>query len=142
MKRTIKRYHNRKLYDTSSSTYVTLEDIAELVKRGDEVQVFDNSTKEDITGQTLAQIIFEEEKRKRSFLPLDTLRNLIQSGGAAIKELVATELTHVKSFVEEKVKPTLENVQSIPAVQHELKAIKERMAAIEKEMNGKKKKSR
>jgi len=132
MKRVIKRYHNRKLYDTSSSTYVTLEDISMLVKRGDEVQILDNASKQDITGQTLAQIIFEEEKNKRSFLPLNTLRALIQTGGETLKELVATELTHVKSFVEEKVKPTIENVQNIPAVQHELKALRERLEALEK----------
>lgn len=130
--RTIKRYHNRKLYDTASSTYVTLEDIAELIKRGDEVQIIDNRSKADITGQTLAQIIFEEEKKKRSFLPLETLRSLIRTGGETLKELVQSEFTHVKSFVEEKVKPTVENIQSIPAVQNELKTIRERLEALEK----------
>ncbi len=130
--RVIKRYHNRKLYDTSSSTYVTLEDIAFLIKRGEEIHIFDNATQKDITGQTLAQIIFEEEKNKSSFVPLDTLRGLIQQGGAALKEIVANELTHVKSFVEEKVKPTFENVQSIPLVQNEMKALKERLSALEK----------
>lgn len=130
--RIIKRYHNRKLYDTASSTYVTLEDIAELVKRGDDVQVVDNSSKEDITGQTLAQIIFEEEKNKKSSLPLNTLRSLIQAGSETLKSLVQNEFTHVKSFVEEKVKPTLENVQNIPAVQQELKNLKDRLEALEK----------
>lgn len=135
--RLIKRYHNRKLYDTLSSTYVTLEDIAFLIKRGDEVQIIDNSSKADITGQTLAQIIFEEEKKKSSQLPLETLRGLIRSGGEAVKGFLQNELTHVKSFVEEKVKPTLENVQNIPAVQHELKQLKDRLDALEKK--GKKK---
>ncbi len=135
--RIIKRYHNRKLYDTLSSTYVTLEDIAFLIKRGDEVQIIDNSSKADITGQTLAQIIFEEEKKKSSQLPLETLRGLIRSGGEAVKGFLQNELTHVKSFVEEKVKPTLENVQNIPAVQHELKQLKDRLDALEKK--GKKK---
>jgi polyhydroxyalkanoate synthesis repressor PhaR len=130
--RVIKRYHNRKLYDTASSTYVTLEDIAELIKRGDEVQIIDNRSKADITGQTLAQIIFEEEKKKRSFLPLETLRSLIRTGGETLKELVQSEFTHVKSFVEEKVKPTVENIQSIPAVQNELKIIRERLEMLEK----------
>ncbi len=135
--RLIKRYHNRKLYDTLSSTYVTLEDIAFLIKRGDEVQIIDNSTKADITGQTLAQVIFEEEKKKSSRLPLETLRGLIRSGGEAVKGFLQNELTHVKSFVEEKVKPTLENVQNIPAVQQELKQLKDRLDALEKK--GKKK---
>lgn len=136
--RLIKRYHNRKLYDVDSSTYVTLEDISLLIKRGDEVQIIDNATKQDITGQTLAQIIFEEEKKKKSFLPLDTLRQLIQTGGNTIKELVQSEFTHVKSFVEEKVKPTLENVQNIPAVKHELEELKNRILALEKKRKRKK----
>lgn len=135
--RVIKRYHNRKLYDTASSSYVTLEDIADLIKRGDEIQVFDNASKEDITGQTLAQIIFEEEKKKKSSLPLDTLRSLIQAGSETLKELVQTEFTHVKSFVKEKVKPTIENVQNIPAVQQELKTLKERLNTLEKKVSKK-----
>lgn len=138
MKRIIKRYHNRKLYDTSSSTYVTLEDIAVLIKRGDEVQILDNATKRDITGQTLAQVIFEEEKKQKDFLPLDTLRKLIQTGGETLKALVQNEFTHVKSFVEEKVKPTIENVQNIPAVQHEIKVLKDRIDALEKKSKKKK----
>ncbi|OGQ48149.1 MAG: hypothetical protein A3I09_05115 [Deltaproteobacteria bacterium RIFCSPLOWO2_02_FULL_47_10] len=132
MTRIIKRYHNRKLYDTSSSTYVTLEDIALLIRRGDEIQILDNASKRDITGQTLAQVIVEEEKKTKNFLPLDTLRRLIQSGGETIKELVQTEFVHVKSFVEDKVRPTLENVQNIPAVQRELKELKERLERLEK----------
>jgi polyhydroxyalkanoate synthesis repressor PhaR len=137
MKRLIKRYHNRKLYDTASSTYVTLEDIGLLVKRGDEIKIVDNASKEDITGQTMAQIIFEEEKKKTNVLPLDLLRKIIQAGGETLKSLVQNEFTHVKSFVEEKVKPTLENVQNIPAVQQELKNLKSRLEALEKK--GKKK---
>ncbi|PIR16700.1 MAG: hypothetical protein COV46_07305 [Deltaproteobacteria bacterium CG11_big_fil_rev_8_21_14_0_20_49_13] len=136
--RLIKRYHNRKLYDTASSTYVTLEDISELIKRGDDVQVVDNASKEDITGQTFAQIIFEEEKKKRSSLPLNTLRSLIQAGGETLKTIVQNEFTHVKSFVEEKVKPTFENVQNIPAVQQELKSLRDRLDALEKKKAPKK----
>jgi polyhydroxyalkanoate synthesis repressor PhaR len=56
----IKRYTNRKLYDTVESRYVTLDEIAEMVKAGAEVKVIDNRTKEDLTSVTLAQIIFEE----------------------------------------------------------------------------------
>lgn len=126
MKKVIKRYHNRKLYDTSDSSYVTLEDIADLIKAGHEVQIIDNATKEDITGQTLAQIIFEEEKKKRSTLPLDILRSLIQAGGETLKG--------VKSFVEEKVKPTIEGVQNIPVLQNELKTLNSRLEMLEKRL--------
>lgn len=77
--RVIKRYSNRKLYDTDKSSYVTLDEIAEMVRNGDDVSIIDNKTGEDLTRVTLAQILFEEEKRDRRGLPLNTLRLIIQS---------------------------------------------------------------
>lgn len=85
----IKRYQNRKLYDTQNSTYVTLEDIGNMIRRGDDVRVIDNKSKDDLTSVTLTQIIFEEEKRNKSLLPLSTLKSIIQHGGDAIKEFVS-----------------------------------------------------
>src|SRR5262245_3191899 len=79
--RIIKRYANRKLYDTEHSRYVTLDQISEMIRNGDDVKIVDNKTKEDLTTVTLAQIIFEEEKKQRSCLPLAAMRNIIQSGG-------------------------------------------------------------
>jgi polyhydroxyalkanoate synthesis repressor PhaR len=84
--RIIKRYANRKLYDTQHSRYVTLDQISEMIRAGDEVKIVDNKTKEDLTSVTLAQIIFEEEKKQRSFLPLTAMRNIIQNGGEWIAE--------------------------------------------------------
>lgn len=78
--RIIKRYANRKLYDTEHSRYVTLDQISEMIRNGDDVKIVDNKTKEDLTTVTLAQIIFEEEKKQRSFLPLNAMRNIIQNG--------------------------------------------------------------
>jgi polyhydroxyalkanoate synthesis repressor PhaR len=86
--RVIKRYANRKLYDTQHSRYVTLDQIAEMIRGGDDVKIVDNKSKEDLTSVTLAQIIFEEEKRQKSFLPLQAMRNIIQSGGESITHLV------------------------------------------------------
>jgi polyhydroxyalkanoate synthesis repressor PhaR len=80
----IKRYANRKLYDTQASRYVTLDQIADLVRAGEDVRVIDNTSKEDLTSVTLAQIIFEEEKKQKSFLPLQAMRNIIQTGGESI----------------------------------------------------------
>lgn len=84
--RIIKRYANRKLYDTEHSRYVTLDQISEMIRAGDDVKIVDNKSKEDLTTVTLAQIIFEEEKKQRSFLPLGAMRNIIQSGGAWFAE--------------------------------------------------------
>lgn len=87
----IKRYTNRKLYDTVESRYVTLEEIAEMVKSGAEVKIVDNRTKEDLTSVTLAQIIFEEEK-KTSKMPLGMLRDIIRTGGDSVQSFLATQV--------------------------------------------------
>ena len=78
-RRVIKRYSNRKLYDTKDSRYVTLLQIAEMVRSGEEVQIIDNNSKEDLTEVTLAQIIYEEQKAHSRNVPLQTLKDLIHS---------------------------------------------------------------
>lgn len=77
----IKRYPNRKLYDTEAKQYITLDGIAEMIRAGREVQVVDNASGEDLTAVTLSQIIFEQEKKQSGFLPRAVLTSLIQSGG-------------------------------------------------------------
>jgi polyhydroxyalkanoate synthesis repressor PhaR len=77
--RVIKRYSNRKLYDTKDSRYVTLLQIAEMVRSGEEVQIIDNNTKDDLTEVTLAQIIYEEQKSHSRNVPLQTLKELIHA---------------------------------------------------------------
>jgi polyhydroxyalkanoate synthesis repressor PhaR len=83
----IKRYSNRKLYDTERSCYVTLEEIATMVRGGEEVRIVDNKSGEDLTTVTLAQILYEEEKRERRILPLQSLRMIIQSPGEYLQRL-------------------------------------------------------
>jgi polyhydroxyalkanoate synthesis repressor PhaR len=97
--RIIKRYANRKLYDTQHSRYVTLEQIADMVREGEDVRIVDNTTKEDLTSVTLAQIILEEEKRKKSFLPLAAMRHIIQTGGESIQELASQAGAKVRSVL-------------------------------------------
>lgn len=133
----IKRYQNRKMYDTSDSCYVTLEDISEMIKQGEEVEIVDNTTKEDLTAVTLAQIIFEEQKKKTHVLPLGTFREIIVGGGEALRDLVARgakELGNVRNFVDDKVKPAVENIQSIPLVQAEIESLKKRLEMLEKKI--------
>lgn len=82
--RVIKRYANRKLYDTRDSRYVTLQQIAEFVRSGEDVAIIDNTTKEDLTSATLAQIVYEAEKAGAEAgrpKTMGTLRELIQNGG-------------------------------------------------------------
>jgi len=83
-RRIIKRYSNRKLYDTQGSTYVTLLQIAQMIREGEEVQIIDNASKEDKTDVTLALIISEELRTKPRAVPLSTLKALIRHGGERI----------------------------------------------------------
>ncbi|HEY4244585.1 MAG TPA: polyhydroxyalkanoate synthesis regulator DNA-binding domain-containing protein [Kofleriaceae bacterium] len=110
--RIIKRYANRKLYDTEHSRYVTLDQISEMIRAGDDVKIVDNKTKEDLTTVTLAQIIFEEEKKQRSFLPLGAMRNIIQNGS----EWFAEAQRRVQSILPGKRKDDEEEVEPPPPV--------------------------
>lgn len=85
----IKRYQNRKLYDTQQSCYVTLDDIAKMIRSDEEVMVIDNKTKNDITAATLTQIIFESEKKASQYAPLFTLREIIQNANGSISSYLA-----------------------------------------------------
>jgi len=83
-RRIIKRYSNRKLYDTRGSSYVTLLQIAEMIRNGEDVQIIDNATKEDKTDVTLALIISEELRNKPRAIPIPTLKALIRHRGEKI----------------------------------------------------------
>lgn len=89
--RTIKRYSNRKLYDTQEKKYITLEGIAVLIRGGEDVAVIDNDTGEDLTAITLSQIIFEQQKRGSS-TPLDLFTSVIRFGTATPVDLLRRSL--------------------------------------------------
>ena len=90
----IKKYANRRLYNTGTSTYVTLEDLAGMVKAGEDFIVHDAKTGEDITRQVLAQIIFEQENKEgaQNLLPINFLRQLIRFYGDSMQKLVPSYL--------------------------------------------------
>ena len=96
----IKRYSNRKLYDTQESRYVTLEELEELIRAGKEISVVDVSTGEDLTSVTLAQIILENERSHRAGLPTAFLHQLIKHGEAW------------QDFVQKSLKSSLEGVMT------------------------------
>ncbi|MBS0249275.1 MAG: polyhydroxyalkanoate synthesis repressor PhaR [Proteobacteria bacterium] len=86
---TIKKYANRRLYNTGTSTYVTLEDLAVMVKNGEDFVVYDAKSGEDITRSVLAQIIFEQENKEgQSLLPITFLRQLIRFYGDSMQMMV------------------------------------------------------
>ncbi len=85
----IKRYGNRKLYDTEQSSYVVLNDIAKMIRNEEEVRVIDNETKDDITSATLTQIIFGAEKKSSYSAPLDILKSIIKKGDGSLSNFLA-----------------------------------------------------
>jgi polyhydroxyalkanoate synthesis repressor PhaR len=102
---TIKKYANRRLYNTGTSTYVTLEDLAEMVKSGEDFVVFDAKTGEEITRSVLTQIIFEQENKGQNLLPITFLRQLIRFYGDSIQNLIPTYLDFsIDSLVREQEK--------------------------------------
>jgi polyhydroxyalkanoate synthesis repressor PhaR len=103
---TIKKYANRRLYNTGTSTYVTLEDLATMVKSGENFVVFDAKTGEDITRSVLAQIIFEQENKEgQSLLPIAFLRQLIRFYGDSMQMLVPRYLEQsMQSFTGQQEK--------------------------------------
>jgi len=85
---TIKRYSNRKLYDVDASRYVTLDDLAEMVRRGEDVKVVDYATGSDLTALTLTQVIFDQEKRLGGLLPQAILTRLLRAGSDTLNKTI------------------------------------------------------
>ena len=92
MKRIIKRYGNRKLYDSRESRYVTLDEIAGFVRNGEEVTVLENETGVDLTAVAFAQIILEEERRHGGYVSLPLLRQLVRGGDQVPKGVAEREI--------------------------------------------------
>ncbi len=88
----IKKYANRRLYNTAKSSYVTLDDLSKMVRAGDDFSVYDAKTGEDITRSVLTQIIFEEEAKGQSMLPTNFLRQIISLYGDALQGVVPSYL--------------------------------------------------
>jgi polyhydroxyalkanoate synthesis repressor PhaR len=88
----IKRYQNRKLYDTHESSYVTLDEIAKMIKNGEDLRVIDNKTKNDITASTLTQLLFESEKKSKNQPNVDLLKEIIRFGDGSVSGYIQTRL--------------------------------------------------
>jgi polyhydroxyalkanoate synthesis repressor PhaR len=111
----IKRYPNRKLYDTEARQYITLEGIAALIREGCLLTVLDHATGEDLTALTLTQVISEQEKKRNGFLPQSVLAGLIQAGGetvAGLRRALASPLNLTRHVDEEIEKRVLSLVRS------------------------------
>lgn len=108
----IKRYPNRKLYDTTQKKYITLSEIANLIQNGHDIQVIDNNSQEDITAITLSQIIHEQEKKHSGFLPGSILTSLVRSGEDKLSSLQRTLLSQINltRFIDEELLRRIESL--------------------------------
>jgi len=143
----IKKYPNRRLYDTSASRYINLEDIAAFVREGRDLQVVDAQTGEDLTRVTLAQIIMEDARQQPTGLPLELLRQLIVSSDRMGREFIMwylksasdvqaaalSPLNMVKNFIHTQTAPN-QPPQPQADSSNELRQLRERLAELEARM--------
>lgn len=111
--RIIKRYQNRKLYDTEDSKYVTLDDIAKMIRQGQDIKVVDNASGKDLTSITLAQIIFELEKKQEPLMPLAMLKNLVRSGGESLSDIYETYIAPSLQSIHQTREELERNIRSL-----------------------------
>src|ERR1700760_303045 len=95
----IKRYQNRKLYDTHESSYVTLDEIAKMIKGGEDLRVIDNKTKNDITAATLTQLLYESERKAKTQPSVELLKEIIRHGDGSFSGFIQTKIaTEISAF--------------------------------------------
>ena len=109
-KKIIKRYGNRKLYDTEQSSYVVLTDIAKMIRNEEDILIIDNETKDDITASTLTQIIFgaERERQSSQSAPLNILKSIIKTGDGSFSSYLSKK---AKSIIPPQIKDAKMNIK-------------------------------
>ena len=101
--RLIKRYANRKMYDTVRSCYVTLEEVASMVRAGEDVKVIDNKTKDDLTEVTLTQALLDSKRKKRGSVSLQEIKRILASGSDYLQQRITEPVTRVQRDAERTV---------------------------------------
>ena len=129
MIRLIKRYGggSRKLYDTEESRYVSLEELSAWIREGQELQVVDSATGEDVTSQTLTQSIYEDQKRGNTLLSGDFLHQVIRRGSQAITDGVE----QVQAKVDSMVRSSIDRLAPAGAGPEEVSLLRQRLAELE-----------
>lgn len=127
MIRLIKRYESRKLYDTEESRYVSLEEISQWIRDGQEVRVVDNATGKDVTSQTLTQIILEEGRRGTSFLPSELLHELVRLGEKAVESGVE----QVQHGVDRLVQASVDRLAPVRRAREEMSRLRSQLERLE-----------
>jgi len=127
MIRLIKRYGSRKLYDTEESRYVSLEELAGWIRTGQQIRVIDNKTSDDVTPQTLTQIISEEGRRGTSLLPNDVLHDLIRIG----EQAVTSGVEQIQTSVDRLVQASVDRIGPVRRAREEMARLRERLEELE-----------
>ena len=127
MVRLIKRYESRKLYDTEESRYVSLDEVAEWIRGGQQVRVVDNASSADVTAQTLTQIILDEGRRGTSLLPNELLHELVRAGQKAMESGV----DQVQHKVDRFVQASIDRLGPVRRAREEMERLRTRLEELE-----------
>ncbi len=127
MVRLIKRYESRKLYDTEESRYVSLDQIADWVRRGQEVRVVDNASAEDVTAQTLTQVILEEGRNGESKISSELMHELVRFGEKAW----TSSVEHVQNGVDRVVQASIDRLAPVRQARAEMTRLRSRLEELE-----------
>lgn len=127
MIRLIKRYGSRKLYDTEESRYVALDELAGWIRSGQEIKVIDNKTTDDVTAQTLTQIISEEGRKGTALLPNEVLHDLIRAGEKA----VSSGVEQLQHRMDQLVQASMDRIGPVRRAREEMALLRERLEELE-----------
>jgi len=127
MIRLIKRYGSRKLYDTEESRYVSLEELAGWIRHGQQIRVVDNKTAEDVTAQTLTQIISEEGRKGTSLLPNELLHELIRIG----EQAVTSGVEQLQTRMDRLVQASMDRIGPVRRAREEMSRLREKLEELE-----------
>ncbi|HSO23356.1 MAG TPA: polyhydroxyalkanoate synthesis regulator DNA-binding domain-containing protein [Chondromyces sp.] len=127
MIRLIKRYGSRKLYDTEESRYVSLDELAAWIRSGQQIRVIDNKTSDDVTSQTLTQIISEEGRKGTALLPNELLHELIRIG----EEAVSSGVEHLQVRMDKLVQASIDRIGPVRRAREEMGRLRERLEELE-----------
>jgi polyhydroxyalkanoate synthesis repressor PhaR len=113
----IKRYQNRKLYDTHESSYVTLDEIAKMIKGGEDLRVIDNKTKNDITAATLTQLLYESERKAKTQPSVELLKEIIRHGDGSFSGYIQAKVgSELAAFEADTKESPAANANRVPVL--------------------------
>ena len=127
MIRLIKRYGSRKLYDTEESRYVALDELAGWIRSGQQIRVIDNKTGDDVTSQTLTQIISEEGRKGTALLPNELLHELIRIG----EEAVSSGVEQIQNRMDRLVQASIDRIGPVRRAREEMARLRQRLEDLE-----------